>query len=296
MTENNNSTTFTKFSFFKPITLTNKSFSWKIAILNTIGFCLIAYIDTSSSQFARIQINTTIQGLKAEDVNTMQQLIIKRDNIPRCFWEYWILLWAIPLGLGNYFLSRLKYWLPQILSPFLLTIAICWFVSLINFTPPSPNLWQMWIFAIFPLFGLAASVIRYYEPAVKKNLAEVNLKATIAWVTENSNMWRTLGIGSVIPLIAFLAFWWPLIASWLNSYPDPQRGFLFPLWATVGAYVVLYSFLGPIYECVLQAEHIRNRLLEIKKNAYNEGQRGCRKSQYQRGKIATLFLLLGFGA
>jgi len=268
MTENNNSTVFTKFSFFKRITLTNKSFSWKITILNTIGFCLVAYIDTSASRLAHVHANNTIQEFKAVDVNTMQQPIIQKDNIPRCRWGYWILLWAIPLVPGNYLLSRLRRWLPQILSPFLFTIAICWFVSWINFTPPLPNLWQMWVFAMFPLLGLAASVIRYYEPAVQetKNLNEVQLKARIAWVVENSTMWRTLGIGSVVPPITFLAFWWPWLSSGISSaYTGSERGFFEALWATVAAYVVLYSFLGPIYECFRQADKVRNMLLDIKK-------------------------------
>jgi hypothetical protein len=267
MTENKKSTVFEKFSFFKSIELTNKSFSWKIAILNTIGFCLIAYIDTSGSIVARAQVNKAIQEVKVTDVNTIQKLVIQRDNIPRCRWGKWILVLAILLIPGNYYLSRLKYWLPQILSPFLFTVAVCWFVSLINFTPPSPNLWQMWVFAMFPLFGLASSVIRYYEPSVeeKKNLAEVNLKAYIAWVVENSTMWRTLGIGCVVPPIMFLAFWWPWISSGVSStYGNSQRGFFEALLATVAAYVVLYSFLGPIYECFRQADRIRNLLLDKK--------------------------------
>jgi hypothetical protein len=81
MTEINNSTIYSKFSFFERIVPTDKSFSWKIAVFNTTVFCLIAIIDTGGSHL--------------------------REKPFLCPWGYWVLLAAIPLVLGNYLLSRL---------------------------------------------------------------------------------------------------------------------------------------------------------------------------------------------
>jgi len=243
MSEVNNTIISSKFSFFEHITPTNKSFSWKIAVFNTTVFCLIAIIDTWGSRLSK--------------------------NSFHCPWGYWVLLAAIPLVLGSYLLSRLmKRWLYQILSPYIFTVIVCWLVSLFDFSPPLPNLWQMLTFACVPLIGLLATVIRYYTPRVQSeiDLAKVDVKARIIWVQEKSNTWRNLGIGIVVPAIAFLAFWYPYISNAVTSaYTEPQRGYCLGLWAIMATDVALYMILGPICECFRKADQIMNMLLDIKK-------------------------------
>ena len=249
MTEINNSTVPSRFSFFEHITPTDKYFLWKIAILNTMMFCMIAGVDTYNCRLIRF-------------------LKIQNDNTPLCPWDYWVLLFTILLALGNYLLlSRLNRWILQILLPYLFTVGVCSFVSLINFTPPLPNLFQILTFASLPLPGLVASVIRYYTPhaQMETNLAEVDLHARISWVNENSNMWRTLAITSIIPTFVFIVFWYTYLSGRASQiFPEKERLYLHGLIAIQALGIIVYVFLGPIYECFRKAEHIRNMLLEIK--------------------------------
>jgi hypothetical protein len=244
MVENNILMIYSKFSFFEKVTPPNKSFSWKIAVFNTTVFCLIAIIDTGGSRL----------GIKPF----------------HCPWGYWVLLAAIPLALGNYWLSRLmKLWLYQILSPYIFTVIVCWLVSWFNFYPPVPNLWWMLTFVCIPSIGLLATVIRYIPHVPSEiDLAEVDVPARISWISEKSSMWRTLGIGIIIPIVTCITIWYPkMYNSFVLTYDEPERGYFLALWAIVATVVVLYVILGPIYECFRKAEHIRDMLLIIKKKS-----------------------------
>jgi hypothetical protein len=252
MIEINNSTVPSKFSPFEHVTPTNKSFSWKISILNTIMFCLIAGVDTNNCLL-----------LKANHANT-----------PDCPLGYYVLLFTIPLVLGNYLLlSRLNRWILQILLPYLFTIGLGCFVSLINFTPPLPNIFQMVAFVLFPIPGLIASLIRYYTPhaQMETHLDDVDLQARINWVNENSNMWRTLAITSLIPTFVFIVFWYTYLSTSASQiFAEEKRGYVHGLIALQATGIIFYVFFGPIYECFRKAEHIRNMLLVIKKKGAKE--------------------------
>ncbi|MFA6186438.1 MAG: hypothetical protein WC770_04390 [Phycisphaerae bacterium] len=246
MTKINNSTIYSKFSFFEHITPT-KSFSWKIALFNTTVFCLIAIIDTGGSRLCEKPFH--------------------------CPWGYWVLLAAIPLALGNYWLSiSMERWLYQILSPYIFTVIVCWLVSLFNFHQPVPNLWWMLTFACIPSIGLLAAVIRYYIPRVQSKIGwtEVDVDAKISWVKENSNTWRTLGLWIIASIVTCVIFWCPFILKQISStkytYTEQQQGYFIALWAIVATDVVSYVILGPAYECFRKAEHIMNMLLDIKKD------------------------------
>jgi hypothetical protein len=224
MIEINNSTVPSKFSPFEHVTPTNKSFSWKISILNTIMFCLIAGVDTNNCLL-----------LKANHANT-----------PDCPLGYYVLLFTIPLVLGNYLLlSRLNRWILQILLPYLFTIGLGCFVSL----------------------------IRYYTPhaQMETHLDDVDLQARINWVNENSNMWRTLAITSLIPTFVFIVFWYTYLSTSASQiFAEEKRGYVHGLIALQATGIIFYVFFGPIYECFRKAEHIRNMLLVIKKKGAKE--------------------------
>ena len=233
-----------KFHFFEKVKLTDKIFSWKIAFLNTAAFCLIASVDTYNLQ----HIKTPFE----------------------CPWGYWILLWSIVLVLGNYFLSRTKRWIIQVCSPFLFTIGIGCFVSIINFRTPSGsfNFVQMLVFILTAFLSLVTSVIRYYILHADKetNLSDLTEKARISWITESINMWRTLAITILTVDIVFIIFWLKSTWDWADSaFVGEQQGITKGLIAIEAAGIALYVFFGPFFECFRKAEHIRNMLLDIKK-------------------------------
>jgi hypothetical protein len=252
MTETNNSIMLKKFSVFEHVAPTTKLFSWKIAILNTMVFCLTTGIDTYGSR-----------------------LPWANDNSPQCHWGYRVWLCAIPLVLGNYWLSRssrwrfLQTWLSRTLSPYLFTILVCWCVSWLNFRlrSHSLHLWQMLMFPLALLPSFVSSVIRYYTPHAQKQteFTDVNPEARIAWVEGISYMWRMLAITSVVAIFAFLAFCLKANYDWAMALPEPQRSTINALMTLMASGITLYIFLGPIYECFLREEDTRNMLLEIKK-------------------------------
>lgn len=307
-----------RFRFLEHVDLTYKPFAWKIAIFNTLAFCLITGVDTYKFGLIRMQNGNTGQSFRTEqrpdhrslrrkDGNTRQclktenrlgyrsrrrqdstieqHLRIEKGNasqspkvlngdVPRCPWDYWILLWAIPLLLGNWWLCRstrwwfLETWLCRTLSPYLFTVAVGCYVGWINFRPPSPNVWQMLTFALVPLLGLATAVIRYYIPHFErgKKLKDVDLRARIKWIDENSNMWRTLAITSMVPTIVFVMFWYPLLEGRADQVSAPEQRLHLLGWiALQAAGIFVYAFFGPIYECYRKAEHMRNMLLAVKK-------------------------------
>ena len=70
----------------------------------------------------------------------------------------------------------------------------------------------------------------------------------------------------MIPTFVFIVFWYPFLAGRAGQiFTEEQRPYVQGLIAMQAAGIVVYVFLGPIYECFRKAEHIRNMLLAIKK-------------------------------
>ena len=102
---------------------------------------------------------------------------------------YWIGLIGIGSATANYFImTQATRWVYRITYPFFANVALST-LSLLNFSPPFPQVSMWGWFIAFALVGLVASWVRFFRlpPAKRLTNTSVPLRCRVEWIKESSS-------------------------------------------------------------------------------------------------------------
>jgi len=223
-------------------------FSFRISFLYALALFLNIWVDTYMSGMSKSHN--------------------KPWPIPECPGGYWLFLVPAFLFVIAFFLlwrsSRTIF--RGIAFP-VLSVAVTWTMSALNFSPPFPHWFQIFALGLLPLPAVVAFAIRYSPMDKKAIMVEgIPLSAKIEWLKESVSLWRTVALSGAV---AFCGF----IVSWLNwMWDGARRGFagvpeeatilsLYAIWAAV---LTVYIAFCPLYECLARGNKYRGMFLQLR--------------------------------
>ncbi len=223
----------------------SNAFIAMIVFFNSLMFALVVTLDTHTSRLHSAMVS---------------QLAMARFG-------YWIVLALIPVVASNCLvLLRCRRTFVVTVLPCALTGACGLVVSVIQFGNPVYHIPQMLAFALFPVPGLVATLIRLH-PVKADRIYDCNvpLSARIEWIRQVTGLWTTAAVSGLVGFFGFAYFWFQFMCSRSRATFDGvgNQALVDGLYGLELVALTAYVVVGPFRESISRGQQTSTLLLGL---------------------------------